>query len=206
MDDTGRVKFTYTWGTGKDIWHDYIKSSERAPNPTRPVLLRRRAVRAGRRRGARGRAQPRRPARPHLARASPGPRRQRAARRALFNLQPHAERGPRPHDWAIRSNMAHVPMDCPHREKNGWIEQNWHMARVASRTPTTSAPGSKTCRDIRDTQQPDGHIPTNCPNYLVGVPPHGFWNNAPEWGIAGCSCPGISMSGTATAPLARDPR
>ncbi|MBP1659539.1 MAG: secreted protein, partial [Candidatus Aminicenantes bacterium] len=26
-------------------------------------------------------------------------------------------------DWAIRSNLASVPTDCPHREKLGWLEQ-----------------------------------------------------------------------------------
>jgi hypothetical protein len=45
------------------------------------------------------------------------------------------------------------------------------------------------CRDLRDAQLPDGHIPTNSPNYLIGVPPHGFWNEAPEWGIAGVLVP-----------------
>lgn len=188
MDETGRVKFTYTWGTGKDIWHDYTKSSatseshqtlfcfvgaqfvqvegavpEGDPNPDNlPVLTSLQQVHV-------------RAACPTVGTLTTSSPIQNAAH-ALIN-------------WAIRSNMAHVPMDCPHREKNGWIEQTWHMSRSISYTYDIRAWFSKTCADIRDTQQPDGHIPTNCPNYLVGVPPHGFWNNAPEWGIAGVLLP-----------------
>jgi alpha-L-rhamnosidase len=92
-------------------------------------------------------------------------------------------------DWAIRSNMSYFPTDCPHREKCSWLEQDWHMARSMSYRYDVRSWLSKTCRDIRDTQQPDGHVPTNSPNYLVGVPPHGFWNQAAEWGVAAVLVP-----------------
>jgi alpha-L-rhamnosidase len=92
-------------------------------------------------------------------------------------------------DWSIRSNMSYVATDCPHREKNGWQEQNWHMARAISYGYNVRSWYNKIARDIRDTQLPDGHIPTNCPNYLVGIPPHGYWNEAPEWGISGVFVP-----------------
>lgn len=188
MDDKGKVKFTYTWGTGKDIWHDYTKATtgeeshqtlfcyvgaqfvevegavpKGDPNPDNlPVIesLEQLFVRAAC------------PVVGSFASSSPI---QNSAHAII--------------DWAIGSNMAHVPTDCPHREKNGWIEQTWHMARSISYTYDVNAWFAKTCADIGDTQQPDGHIPTNCPNYLVGVPPHGFWNNAPEWGIAGVLLP-----------------
>jgi alpha-L-rhamnosidase len=92
-------------------------------------------------------------------------------------------------DWSIRSNLSYILTDCPHREKNGWQEQNWHMARAISYRFDVHDLYAKICRDLRDTQLPDGHIPTNCPNYLVGVPPHGYWNEAPEWGISGVLVP-----------------
>ncbi|MCC6397314.1 MAG: alpha-L-rhamnosidase, partial [Bacteroidetes bacterium] len=92
-------------------------------------------------------------------------------------------------DWAIRSNMSYIATDCPHREKNGWQEENWHMARALSYRFNIRDWYAKIARDIRDTQLPDGHIPTNCPNYLVGVPVHGYWNEAPEWGISGVLVP-----------------
>lgn len=188
MEDSGRVKFTYTWGTGKDIWHDYIVGSHHVgmhapkfcfvgaqfvqvegavplgePNPDRlPVLKWVRLV----------------PVRSDTFVAG-----------EFESSSPMHNAAHGIIDWAIRSNMAHVPMDCPHREKAGWIEQNWHMARSVSYGYEVLEWFGKTCRDIRDAQQPDGHIPTNCPNVLVGVPPHGFWNNAPEWGIAGVLLP-----------------
>ncbi|MBP1658357.1 MAG: alpha-L-rhamnosidase, partial [Bacteroidetes bacterium] len=77
----------------------------------------------------------------------------------------------------------------PHREKNGWQEENWHMARAISYRFDVRSWYAKIARDLRDTQLPDGHIPTNCPNYLVGVAPHGYWNEAPEWGISGVLVP-----------------
>ncbi len=92
-------------------------------------------------------------------------------------------------DWSIRSNMSYVATDCPHREKNGWQEENWHMARAMSYRFGVQDWFRKIARDLRDTQLPDGHIPTNCPNYLVGIPPHGYWNEAPEWGISGVLVP-----------------
>jgi len=101
-------------------------------------------------------------------------------------------------DWSIRSNMSYVATDCPHREKNGWQEENWHMARAISYGYDVQSWYNKIARDIRDTQLPDGHIPTNCPNYLVGIPPHGYWNEAPEWGSQACSSPGTCTNGTAT--------
>jgi hypothetical protein len=92
-------------------------------------------------------------------------------------------------DWSIRSNMSYVATDCPHREKNGWQEENWHMARAMSYRFDIRHWFTKIARDLRDTQLPDGHVPTNCPNYLVGIPPHGYWNEAPEWGISAVLVP-----------------
>ncbi len=188
MDDAGRVQFTYTWGTKKAIWHDYIKRSPEAeshqivfcyvgaryvevqgavpagdPNPDHlPVITALEQV--------------------HVRADCP----EVGEFKSSSDLHNKAE------DlilWAIRSNMAHVPTDCPHREKNGWLEQNWHMARSLSYRFDIQGWFTKVCRDIADAQQPDGHVPTNSPNYLVGVPPHGFWNNAPEWGISSVLVP-----------------
>ena len=188
MDSTGRVRFTYTWGTGKDIWHDYTLRGggpeshqtlfcyvgcqyvevtgavpEGRPNPLGlPVLKGLELVHT------------------------------RAANQTAGDFSCSSELQNRAHrliDWAIRSNMSHVATDCPHREKNGWQEENWHMARALSYRYDVRDWFRKIARDLRDTQLADGHIPTNCPNYLVGVPPHGFWNEAPEWGVAGVLVP-----------------
>ena len=188
MDSTGQVKFTYTWGTGKDIWFDYTLKGgsseshqalfcyegcqyvgvtgavpEGYPNPRGlPIIKQLQLV--------------------HV----------RAANEVVgqFTCSSALQNGAhRLIDWSIRSNMSYVATDCPHREKNGWQEQNWHMARAMSYRFDIHSWYKKIARDLTDAQLPDGHIPTNCPNYLVGIPPHGFWNEAPEWGISGVLVP-----------------
>ncbi len=188
IDSTGRVKFTYTWGTNKDIWHDYTLRGLREethqilfcyvgcqyvgiegavpagyPNPDHLPVIRDLAL-------------------VHVRTAN----RLVGSFQCSDSLQNAAERLI---DWAIRSNMSFVATDCPHREKNGWQEENWHMARAISYRFDDRQWLHKIMHDVRDTQLPDGHIPTNCPNYLVGVPPHGYWNEAPEWGISGVLVP-----------------
>ncbi len=188
IDSTGHVRFTYTWGTNKDIWHDYTlrgsgdESHEvlfcyvgcqyvgvagavpaGSPNPDNlPVIRILELVHV-------------RAANQMVGSFNSSSGMQNAAERLI--------------DWSIRSNMSYVATDCPHREKNGWQEENWHMIRAISYRFDVHDWYLKILHDIRDTQLPDGLIPTNCPNYLVGIPPHGFWNEAPEWGIAGVLVP-----------------
>ncbi len=188
MDAGGRVRFTYTWGTGNDIWHDYVL---RGGGPeTHQTLFCYVGCQYVEVTGAvpAGRPNPRGlPVLRELVLVHT-----RAANREVGEFACSSELQNGAHrliDWSIRSNMSHVATDCPHREKNGWQEENWHMARAISYRFDVRAWYRKVLRDVRDTQLPDGHIPTNCPNYLVGVPPHGFWNEAPEWGIAGVLVP-----------------
>lgn len=188
MDSTGHVRFTYTWGTHKDIWHDYTTRGdgneshqiffcyvgcqyvgvtgavpEGYPNPQQlPVVKKLELV--------------------HVRTANP--------LAGSFTCSSEIQNGAeRMIDWSIRSNMSYVATDCPHREKNGWQEENWHMARAMSYRFNTERWLVKIAHDLRDTQLPDGHVPTNCPNYLVGIPPHGYWNEAPEWGISSVLVP-----------------
>ena len=188
MDSTGHVKFTYTWGTGKDIWQDYTTRGDTNeshqtlfcyvgcqyvgvtgavpvgwPNPAKlPLIQNLELVHV------------------RIANSVAG---SFTCSSALQNGAEHMI------DWSIRSNMSYVATDCPHREKNGWQEQNWHMARAICYRFDAEQWFKKIARDVRDTQLPDGHVPTNCPNYLVGIPPHGFWNEAPEWGISSVLLP-----------------
>lgn len=188
MDPSGLVKFTYTWGTGKDIWQDYTLLG--GGPETHQTLFCYVGAQYVQVEGAfpEGRDNPQglpvvknlelvhvRAACPQVGTFACSSDLQNAAHRLI--------------DWSIRSNMSHFPTDCPHREKNSWLEQDWHMARALSYRYDVQGWYEKLCRDIRDTQLPDGHIPTNSPNYLVGVPPHGFWNEAPEWGVAGVLVP-----------------
>ncbi len=188
MDSTGRVKFTYTWGTGKDIWHDYtLRGSGPESHQTKFCYVGCQYV------GVKG-AVPKGFANPrnlpvirdlqllHVRAACPVAG-EFTCSSEMQNRAFHMI------DWSIRSNMSYTLTDCPHREKNGWQEQNWHMARAISYRFNVQSLYEKIARDLRDTQLPDGHIPTNCPNYLVGIPPHGYWNEAPEWGISGVLVP-----------------
>lgn len=188
MEESGRVRFTYTWGTGKDIWHDYVVGpSHVGMHAVKFCFAGAQFVQVE---GAVPLGEPNPDGLPVLKWVRLTPVRSFNFVAGSFTSSSVMHNAAhRIIDWAIRSNMAHVPMDCPHREKNGWIEQDWHMARSISYGYDVLEWFGKTCRDIRDAQQPDGHIPTSCPNYLVGVPPHGFWNNAPEWGIAGVLLP-----------------
>ena len=188
VDESGRVRFTYTWGTGKDIWHDYtLRGGSDESHQTLFCYVGCRYVEVT---GAvpKGHANP--DGLPVVERLELV--HVRAANRIVGSFACSSDLQNRIHriiDWAIRSNMSHVPTDCPHREKNGWQEQTWHMARAVSYLYDVRDWYRKVARDLRDTQLADGHIPTNCPNYLVGVPPHGYWNEAPEWGVAGVLAP-----------------
>lgn len=188
MDSTGAVKFTYTWGTKKDIWHDYTLRGG-APE-THQILFCYEGAQYVGVTGAVPAGMPNPGGLPVILGMELVHVRTANAEAGTFTCSDAVQN--RAHhmiDWAIRSNMSYVATDCPHREKNGWQEENWHMARALSYRFDVRSWFTKIARDLRDTQLPDGHIPTNCPNYLVGIPPHGYWNEAPEWGIAGVLVP-----------------
>lgn len=89
-------------------------------------------------------------------------------------------------DWAVRSNLAHVLTDCPHREKLGWLEVSYLMGPSISRRYDLSRLYAKVTRDIRDSQGDDGVIYTVAPAYPNFK--HGF-QYTPEWGAAGVILP-----------------
>ncbi|MCC6676633.1 MAG: family 78 glycoside hydrolase catalytic domain [Phycisphaerales bacterium] len=186
----GRVKFTYTWGTNKDIWLDYtLRGGPETPETHQPLFFYAGAqyVQVEGAVAARDDNPDRLPVIEKIELVH--------TRAACDEVGEFTSSSPlhnsafRLIDWSIRSNMSHIPTDCPHREKNSWLEQDWHMARAMSYRFDIKDWYGKLSRDIADTQLPDGHITTNSPNYLVGVPPHGYWNEAAEWGIAGVLVP-----------------
>ncbi len=188
MDSTGAVKFTYTWGTKKDIWHDYTLRGGQ-PESHQIIFCYEGAQYVGVT-GAVPAGTPNPDGLPVICSMELVHTRAANAAAGSFtcsdDMQNHAYRMI---DWSIRSNMSYVATDCPHREKNGWQEENWHMARAMSYAFDIHPWFAKIAHDIRDTQLPDGHVPTNCPNYLVAIPPHGYWNEAPEWGISSVLVP-----------------
>jgi hypothetical protein len=89
-------------------------------------------------------------------------------------------------DWAVKSNMAHVLTDCPHREKLGWLEVSYLMGpSIAGRYDIASF-YSKVTQDCADSQRADGLVPTVAPNYPVFA---GGFAYTPEWGAAAVVLP-----------------
>lgn len=86
-------------------------------------------------------------------------------------------------DWAMRSNMSHVLTDCPHREKLGWLEVSYLLARSLQYRYDCDRWFAKILRDIRDAQEPSGRVLTVAPSYPAGRFP-GAFNYTVEWGAA----------------------
>ncbi len=89
-------------------------------------------------------------------------------------------------DWAIRSNLASVTTDCPHREKLGWQEQN-HLMQCSMQYRYSLLPlYRKIMDDLAASQHEDGCIPTTAPEYVSFS--DGF-EDSPEWGCSFIICP-----------------
>lgn len=84
-------------------------------------------------------------------------------------------------DWAMRSNIASVLTDCPHREKLGWQEQTHLMQHSLQYRYDMASIYPKIMRDLKAAQLDNGCIPTIAPEYVRFA--HGF-EDTPEWGSA----------------------
>ena len=94
-------------------------------------------------------------------------------------------------DWAIRSNLASVPTDCPHREKLGWLEQTHLMGGSIQYNYRILTLYQKLVRDMREAQLPDGLVPDIAPEF---VPFLGGFRDSPEWGSAAVILPWFLFS------------
>lgn len=84
-------------------------------------------------------------------------------------------------DWAVRSNMASVLTDCPHREKLGWLEVTHLMGGSIQYRYDISRLYAKQVNDMRTAQHANGMVPTIAPQYVTFSPD---FIDTPEWGIA----------------------
>lgn len=88
-------------------------------------------------------------------------------------------------DRAIRSNWQAVWTDCPHREKLGWLEQDWLNGEGLVSNYDCRAMLEQTMQNIVDAQHDDGSMPEIAPEYTVFT---GSWarpfQESPEWGGA----------------------
>jgi alpha-L-rhamnosidase len=90
-------------------------------------------------------------------------------------------------DMAIESNMASVLTDCPQREKLGWLEQTYLAGDALFYNYDLSHLYAKMAGDMRDSQLPDGMVPSIAPEYVAFVDHRGNSNafrDSPEWGSA----------------------
>lgn len=88
-------------------------------------------------------------------------------------------------DRAIRSNWQAVWTDCPHREKLGWLEQDWLNGEGLLYNYDCRSMIEQTLQNIADAQHANGAVPTTAPEYIYFK---GKWLDpfaeSPEWGGA----------------------
>ena len=84
-------------------------------------------------------------------------------------------------DWAIRSNLASVATDCPHREKLGWLEQTHLMGNSIKYVYNIHNLYNKVIDDMIEAQTDNGLVPDIAPEYVEFV---GGFRDSPEWGSA----------------------
>ena len=89
-------------------------------------------------------------------------------------------------NWGIRSNMASVLTDCPHREKLGWLEQTYLIGPSIHYNYNTLELYRKIVVDMMDAQLDNGLVPDIAPEY---VPFEGGFRDSPEWGSASVIIP-----------------
>lgn len=93
-------------------------------------------------------------------------------------------------DRAIRSNWQNVWTDCPHREKLGWLEQDWLNGEGLVYNYDCRKMIQQTMRVIADAMHDDGSLPEIAPEYITfegdWAPP---FQQSPEWGGAVVALP-----------------
>ena len=82
-------------------------------------------------------------------------------------------------DWAIKSNMASVFTDCPHREKLGWLEEAHLVGASVKFEYDIASLCRKIVKDMQVAQTAEGLIPDIAPEYVQFE--QGF-RDSPEWG------------------------
>jgi alpha-L-rhamnosidase len=88
--------------------------------------------------------------------------------------------------WGIKSNMASVATDCPHREKLGWLEQTYLIGSSMHYNFDIHRLYTKIVDDMMDSQLDNGLVPDIAPEYVQFN--EGF-RDSPEWGSAAVIIP-----------------
>jgi alpha-L-rhamnosidase len=89
-------------------------------------------------------------------------------------------------DWSVRSNLASVTTDCPHREKLGWLEVTHLMGHSIRYNYDIHNMYVKIIDDMIESQLDDGLVPDIAPEF---VPFEGGFRDSPEWGSSAVIVP-----------------
>jgi alpha-L-rhamnosidase len=89
-------------------------------------------------------------------------------------------------DRSVASNLQHVLTDCPHREKQGWLEVSHLMGPSILFNYDMGELYRKICRDTTDSQLKNGSVPDIAPEYVRF---DGGFFESPEWGSASVQLP-----------------
>ncbi|MCX6225763.1 MAG: family 78 glycoside hydrolase catalytic domain [Bacteroidia bacterium] len=89
-------------------------------------------------------------------------------------------------DWSIRSNLASVTTDCPHREKLGWLEVTHLMGNSIRYNYDIHNMYEKIIDDMVESQLDNGLVPDIAPEF---VPFSGGFRDSPEWGSSAVIVP-----------------
>ncbi|MDQ2752998.1 MAG: glycoside hydrolase family 78 protein, partial [Bacteroidota bacterium] len=89
-------------------------------------------------------------------------------------------------NWAIKSNVQSIVTDCPHREKLGWLEQDYLMGASIHYNYDIYSLYRQIVFDLMDAQYPQGFVPDIAPEYVVFE--DGFLDS-PEWGSSSVILP-----------------
>jgi hypothetical protein len=92
-------------------------------------------------------------------------------------------------DWAVKSNLASVMTDCPHREKLGWLEQTHLMGNSLRYGYDIATLCRKTLADMRASQTADGLVPEIAPEFVKFEWGGDMFRDSPEWGSASIILP-----------------
>ncbi|GAA4496869.1 glycoside hydrolase family 78 protein [Hymenobacter ginsengisoli] len=92
-------------------------------------------------------------------------------------------------DWAVRSNMASVFTDCPHREKLGWLEETHLMGASMRYRYDIATLCRKTIQDMQASQTAEGLVPEIAPEYVKFEWGGDIFRDSPEWGSASIILP-----------------
>lgn len=92
-------------------------------------------------------------------------------------------------DWAIKSNMASIFTDCPHREKLGWLEELHLMGSSIRYNYQVQNLLIKSVTDMEMAQISNGLIPEISPEYTVFTWGGDMFRDSPEWGSSSVILP-----------------